>query len=474
VKVVLVNPPLSQRYVHSIDEPLGLLYLAAAIRGRHEVYIVDGLSNLLSAAETAAIVSELDPDLVGISLVFTGASQTSLEIAEMLKADKPGLISVLGGNTATFLADTLAAREYVDFVVRGEGELTFPQLLDALVNGKDPAEVRGISYFCGDKVVHTPDRGLIDDLDKLLFPARDLLPLAQKYPHSLLSSRGCAYGCIYCSSAAFWKKSFRMRSVDNIIAEIEALQKTEELKYFSFADDCLTLLPRRAREIARRIGALKLDCTWGCTGRIETLSEELVRELGAAGCRGMFFGVESGSERVLKRLGRRYKPENVYEIYLLCLRYGIRPYFSFMVGLPFETPDDLVLTYRLIERLEGVESGVHILTPLPGTPIFNEAAKYGLKIAGHNTAELDINNYSLADTEHLSREFINEAYRKAVGYSLKALRKTATINRIQGEAQKALAETAAVDTAGAATALAAKALAATAGSGETRSLRLVK
>jgi len=438
VKVVLVNPPLSQRYVHSIDEPLGVLYLAAAIRDKHEVYIVDSLNNMLSTAETAEIITELEADVVGISLVFTGAYKTSLEILASVKNKKPSIISVLGGNTATFLAETLARRKDVDYVVRGEGDVSFPQLLGAISSGISQPGVSGISYQSGDKVIHNPDTVLVNDLDELLFPARRLLPLRQKYPRSILSSRGCAYGCIYCSSAAFWRKSFRMRSIDNIMAEIKTLQEEEKLKYFSFADDCLTLLPQRAREIARRIRDLRLGCTWGCTGRIETLSEELIRELSGAGCTGMFFGVESGSERVLKKLGRRYTPEQVYETYKTCIRYGIQPYFSFMVGLPFEKEEDLNLTYRLIERLEGVENGVHILTPLPGTPIFYDAKKYGLKISGHETEELDINSCSVAATEHFSREFINEAYRKAIGYSIKALRKTGTVNRIKNATRNEL------------------------------------
>lgn len=430
MKIVLVNPPLPHRYVHSIDEPLGILYLAAAIKDKHEVYLVDSFNNRLSPEETVKIIEELEIDLLAVSMVFTGAYQTSLDIIKKVKEKRPSILSILGGNTATFLADTLIGLPCVDYVVRGEGDVSFPQLLEAISAGERNISVPGVSFCQNEKPVHNPNAPLVKNLDILPFPARELLPLKNTYPHSILSSRGCAYGCIYCSSAAFWGKSFRMRSVENILAEIKTLAEEDDMEYFSFADDCLTLVPERALQIAKSIKALHLDCTWSCTGRIETLSEELIKGLSNAGCKGIFFGVESGSEKVLKQLGRHYTPDGVYHTYLNCLKYGIRPYFSFIIGLPFENTDDLELTYRLIEKLEGVENGVHILTPLPGTPILNEAQKYGLKIRKHNPEILDINSSSLLSTEYFSTEYINEAYRKAVGYSIKALRKTRTINKI--------------------------------------------
>lgn len=430
MKTVLVNPPLSHRYVHSIDEPLGILYLAAALRDKHEVYIVDSFSNMLTAEETVDILAELDPDVLGISMTFTGAYKTTLEIAACAKEINPAIVTVLGGNTATFLAPALSELPYIDYIVRGEGDLSFPALINALSSGEKNENIPGLSFSRHQKTVHNPGAPLVKDLDTLPFPARELLPLKEKYPRSILSSRGCAYGCIYCSSAAFWNKSFRMRSIDNIIAEIKVLNEDKDLQYFSFADDCLTLVPQRAAEIAKRIGELKLQCTWGCTGRIETMSQELVRDLADTGCKGIFFGIESGSERVLKKLGRRYTPEDVYEVYTSCIRHGINPYFSFIIGLPFEEEDDLNLTYRLIQKLEGVENGVHILTPLPGTPIYNEADRYGLKITRHEIDSLDINSRSLIATNSFTNEYINEAYRKAVGYSFKALRSARTINKI--------------------------------------------
>ncbi len=423
MRIALINPPLFERYVNSIDEPLGILYLAASLQNNHEVYLIDSFNNLLSTEETIEIIKELNVEVLGVSMIFTGAYQTSLEIIKTLKQIKPSITSIIGGNTATFLVNELAGVPFIDYVVRGEGDISFPRLINALSNGTETANIPGLSFYKDGTIVHNPTAPLVENLDSLPYPARELLPLKYKYPRAILSSRGCAYNCIYCSSSAFWQKTFRIRSIDNIINEIKLLNEQEELQYFSFADDCLTLIPDRAREIATRIHALNLDCTWGCTGRIETMSETLIKDLSDSGCKGIFFGVESGSSRVLKLLKRRYSPNDVYTLYRLCLKHGITPYFSFIIGLPFEEKGDLDQTFNLIQKLQGVENGIHILTPLPGTPIFKEANKYGIKMTSCDITDLDINGKPLITTRHLTSAEISEAYRKAVGYSLKALRK---------------------------------------------------
>lgn len=433
MRIALINPPASNRYVHSIDEPLGLEYLAAQIKADHEVLIIDSFSQKLSVKETIELVLEFSVDVVGISTVFSSTYKTSKDIFEGIKSVNPEIITVSGGNTATFMAEELAALPYVDYVTRGEGDISFPALIKAINSGGSVSDIKGISYYCKDRVVHNPDQPLVNDLDTLPFPARELLPMSEHYPKSILSARGCAYGCPYCSTAAFWGKGFRVRSVDNIIDEIKLLNTDNNLKSFSFADDCFTLIPKRTKEICARIKELDIIAQWNCTGRIETITEDMLEALSGAGCKAIFFGIESGSKRILEKLGRRYSPEDVQKVYKLCISYGITPYFSFIIGLPSEELTDINETYSLIEKLEGVENGIHMLTPFPGTPIANNPSEYGLEILPHSIEELDINTKSFINTEQLSAKSIEEYFKKAIGYSFKALKRSRRINQITAE-----------------------------------------
>ncbi len=435
MRVALINPPVEHRYVHGIDEPLNLEYLAAQIRDKHDVLIIDSFSNGISVKETIDLVIGLSVDIAGISTVFSSSYKTTKELCEGIKTANPGIRTILGGNTATFLADKLVKLPAIDFVVRREGDISFPALIEAIGQNTGWDVIKGISYYNGLFAVHNPEQPLVQDLDILPFPARDLLPNSAQYPKSILSARGCAYGCPYCSASAFWGNKFRMRSVENIIDEIRLLNSGKKLTFFSFADDCFTLIPKRAMEISGRIKELDLDATWSCTGRIETVSEGLMQALSSAGCKSMFFGIESGSDKILDKLGRRYSGEDVEKVYKLCIAHGVKPYFSFIVGLPFENWEDISATFELIQKLEGVENGVHMLTPFPGTPILTNPDKYEIEVLSHSIEELDINTRSFIKTKHLSPENIEEAFRKALGYSFKALRKTRAINRILSQSE---------------------------------------
>lgn len=432
MKIALISPPIPRRYVRGADEPLSIEYLAAQVRDEHEVRLIDAFGRNLSAAQTLEELSCFSPDIIGVSLVFGGAWNPTLQICREAKGKWPRAVTILGGNTATFMVKELLAHPEIEIVVRGEADLSFPRVVQALKSGTPLSEVQGISFRVGSEVVHNPDQPLVKDLDSLPFPARDLLPCTDQYAKSILTARGCPYGCAYCSASAFWHSRYRPRSVENILAEVALIAALPGQRPFSFGDDCFTLQPERVIRICEALVAMKLTSLWNCTGRIETISDGLLAIMSAAGCRSIFFGVESGSPAILKSLGRRYTPEDVEEVYRACLSNGIRPIFSFIVGLPFETQDDLELTYQLIQKLEGVESGIHILTPFPGTPIAERPSDYALEIRPHHVGDLDLNTGSVINTSNFSAEETEESFRTAMGYSFQALRRTRKFSRIIG------------------------------------------
>lgn len=422
MKLTLVNPPVSRRYVSAVDEPLGLEYLAAACRDLVEVNILDAFGLRLDMAQCIDVVEELRPDVLGIGLVFAAALNPTLELARAVKERLPGLTIVLGGNTATFLAERLCMEPSVDYVVRGEADATFPELLRTLISGRSPGDIPGLAFAHNGKAALTPPAPLIDDLDALPFPAREALPFPERYTRSVLSARGCSYGCIYCSATAFWQRRTRMRGVDSILEEVDVLTDSGR-GYFSFCDDCFTIRPERTMAVCDGLKALNRNLTWSCTGRIETISPKLLDAMGSTGCRMIFFGVESGSARILSRLNRRYTPDRVREVYAMCLDHGILPSFSFIVGLPFEEDEDRKATRDLIGSLEGVESGVHILTPFPGTPIADSPEEFGLTIKPHDVGDLDINTHSVVETHLATGVQTMESFYDAMGTALSALRR---------------------------------------------------
>ncbi|EPR34286.1 Radical SAM domain protein [Alkalidesulfovibrio alkalitolerans DSM 16529] len=422
MRIALINPPASRRYVQARDEPLQLEYLAASVRDRADVWLVDAFGLDLSTAETLDVLAETKPDVVGVSLNFAASSRPSLDILRGVREALPEATTLLGGNTATFRARDLCLDPAVDAVVVGEADLTFPEIVDALAVGSPLDGVPGLCIERQGRAVTTKDRPLVENLDALPFPARDLLPLGETYTRSVLTARGCSYGCIYCSATAFWRRRTRIRSVDGILAEVATLVR-DKAAYFSFADDCFTIRPERAMAVCDGLAAMGGETAWSCTGRIETISPELLERMAATGCRMIFFGVESGSPRILARLKRRYTPKRVEEVYAMCLAHGIVPSFSFIVGLPFEEPQDVAATFELIRRLEGVECGVHMLTPFPGTPIADKPNDFELTIAPHRAEDLDINTRSFIDTPFADRERTQQNFYDGMGLAMGTVRR---------------------------------------------------
>jgi radical SAM superfamily enzyme YgiQ (UPF0313 family) len=442
MRIALIGPPIKSRYVQGVDEPLGLEYLAAVLHQAHDVCIIDAFNQRLTVAETVEMLEAFGPDVVGISLVMTGAHDPTLEICRAVKERWPDARTVLGGHTAMFVADSLVQRDEIDCVVWGEGEDTFRELVERFDTGRDWSDVAGIVLDGGSGVVRTPKRPNIPDLDAHPFPARHLLPGIEDYMISILRARGCAYYCAYCSVTAFWGgRSNRRRGDENVIAEMAHVKEKYPRDVVAFADDTFTVPPRSVIALCERIRAANLGLEWSCTGRMETISPTLLSAMREAGCTDMFFGIESGSTKVLRRLGRRYDADQVYDVYRLCVQTDIRPRFSFIFGLPDEDWAAVQDTWRLIERLEGASIGVHILTPLPGTDIGERPESFGIKVTPTAVGDLDINSDVLVENGFLTKDQIREAYRRGAGLAARAGRRVVAFQRIREEAERGRAQT---------------------------------
>ena len=464
MKILLINPVIIRKDFNFVSnyEPLGLEYLAAMLLPEHQVELLDGRATGLTYDEIVNTIKEFQPAVIGISVPYSITIKIAKDLAKAIKKEYPDVLIVLGGNTATFTAEYLIKDPSVDIIVLGEGELTFKELVEKYEVGSGKYEVGSGKYEVGSgkyevgsmkwevgsgkwdlltnipglcykmpdgEIKFTAKRAIIDNLDTLPLPAHSILKNKIHYERTVLTGRGCPYGCIYCSTSAFFGK-YRKRSMKNIIKEVELLlqpnlsYKTENI---IFIDDNFTIDRDRVELLCKELLNLKekLNLTkilWGCNGRIEDLSEDLIITMRDAGCTTIFFGIESGSTKILNLLKRKYTPDEVINITTLCKNLGVHTITSFIVGLPDETKEDLEQTFSLIEQIPDM-SGVCILTPFPGTPVFNNPEKFGLNIIPHLPEEDNINQCVWITNKYLTKEDIMSAYYKGVGICIRKSKK---------------------------------------------------
>ncbi|MHA1568933.1 MAG: B12-binding domain-containing radical SAM protein, partial [Alphaproteobacteria bacterium] len=309
------------------EVPLSLLYLAAFLRERgHEVRLLDldfyrGVSPHLEEA-----VAEFDPELAGISAYTTNIVRAA-EIAAKVKNLRPEIPTLLGGFHASALPEqTMREFPVFDMLAVSEGELTTAELAARLEAGKSPAGVPGLTVREGDEFLLGPLRPLIEDLDSLPLPARDLLPITKYIPDpgnffrlpstAILFSRGCPYRCTFCSKSVF-HDTIRYRRPEKLVEEMRLCGERWGIRDFRFEDEGPTLNKKRMRELSTAMIDADLDVTWNCFSRVDTVDEETIRLMQRAGCYHITYGVESGSERTLEKIDKRLSLEQARTIIAL-------------------------------------------------------------------------------------------------------------------------------------------------------------
>ncbi len=390
MKVFLSTPPGKTT---ELWPPLGLLYIASSLRarGRTDVQVLDAFCRNLNGDQLAERVAEAAPDVFGVNC----STHTFLEAIEALRkvrAASPDTTLVMGGYHSTFAADKIL-RDYpfVDYVIKGEAERAFPDLLDRLDAGTPPSDVEGITYREDGKIVGRP-LALIKDLDALPFPDRSLLgDLEYGYFHqnirltfgkftTIVSSRGCPFACTYCSCAAFSQRRWRARSATNVVDELEGLYH-EGYENVVFVDDNFTLKKSRVTEICQQIRERKIKMRFYCEGRVDNAPYELLRTMKKAGFEVMYFGVESPSSHVLDYYKKGITAVEAQTAVANAKRAGMLVVTSFIIGAPVESPADIQHTIDFIRDLRPHAVQVNILDCLIGTPIWDGLVRDGVVAA---------------------------------------------------------------------------------------------
>jgi anaerobic magnesium-protoporphyrin IX monomethyl ester cyclase len=387
MKVILIQSPSIEK--RTVGPPIGLAYIAGCLEKEgHKVKIIDTIILNYSLKEIEKELKKFDPDVIGISTVVT-CFKNAIEIVKIAKKINQNCLTVLGGSYPTISArKILENNKLVDIVIRGEGEITFVELL----KNKKFNEINGISFRLDNKIVVTKDREFIQNLDDLPFPAYHLLPMEKykikdglfelgltgkpgKYYTMISTSRGCPYGCIFCSSCILWGKKCRVRTPENIIKEINYLYDKFRIRKIDFMEDTFTLDEERTKKICKLLRKENLDISWICTTRVDKFKKETAIEMKKAGCDLVCFGLESGVQRNLDFLNKGFTLEDSIKAVKTAKDIKIPVIGSFIIGIPGETREMLNQTISFAKKLKLHSVRFPLLTPFPGTKLYENLKK---------------------------------------------------------------------------------------------------
>lgn len=419
--VLLVAPPMqspaAQSSFNALCPPLGLGYLAACLlKEGISVEIADLSKQADPWAFLSRTIERTSPPFVGITCV-TQNYALGLKAAGVVRAKAPGAFVAMGGPHTTYRYEDVLAEKTVDVVVRFEGEKSVVQLFHHVANkAPDLNLINGIAFRDGDRVLKTPHRKHEESLDDIPFPARHLMPMATYgRPGTIMTSRGCPYKCIFCISSTY-EGNYRMRSPENVIAELVMLREIWGLREIYFIDNVFTASSERVQQICRQLVDLKLDIRFHCVCRLDLITHELVEMLKDAGCIGMEIGVESGDQEVINSMNKHISVSDVLRATDIVVGARIQPMFTFQIGSPFDRPESVAKTQALAAqvRAKGAIAFVSIMTPFPGTPLADRAQEFGIHIHDVPWSEYRTSN-PITDTLHLKRQDFRRAlYEEAI------------------------------------------------------------
>jgi anaerobic magnesium-protoporphyrin IX monomethyl ester cyclase len=418
MRICLINPPRIQPKLWgkpSVFQPLDIAYVAALLEKQHKIFIIDAAGEGwrvleevdgtkyrqgLTKEEIEVRIRQCAPDVVVITIPFSGWWKPASDVALIAKSIDKNIITVLIGLHPSARPAECLANSNIDFVVVGEPEQTVLELVGVLAQGNIASlmKVNGIGFKRNGETIITPPRPSIQDLDSLPFPARHLLPMDKYFvavkenplrgeirkPWTIMiTSRGCPYNCVFCSIHTVVGKMWRGRSPENVVDELEQLVNTYHIKQIDFNDDNMTLDKKRMETICDLIVKRGLDIEWYTPNgvRADTLDENLLRKMRESGCKKLRIAPESGVQRVVDRIIKKNLDlKKVEKAVVLCKKVGIKIGCFFVIGLIGETKEDIEETINYAYKLRGLGADSFIFsiaTPHYGTELYEQAKRGG-------------------------------------------------------------------------------------------------
>lgn len=391
MKILLVNPHdvpnVNARSAKSITKsrglvpPLGISYIAAVLEEHdYDVRIIDAAASGLSSNDLKRLLEKEQADIVGV-YAMTAMVHGALEVARFAK--QAGSVTVMGGPHMAALPRETMSYDFLDFGIYGEGEYPMLKLVRALENKRDYTRIEGLIYRKGKQVVINKPY-IVKDLDKLPFPARHLLPneryscvIAKKRIQSVLTSRGCPYQCGFCSKLPSDTMP-RTRNAKGIVDEIEECTNRYGAEEIMITDDTFTLKREHAVAVCREIIDRGLDISWQTPTRINHVDLELLKLMRKAGCKVIRYGVESGSDEILKIMRKGITVNQTRKAFNWTKQAGIETFAYFIIGYAGETARTMRQTIDFAKELNPNWVMFLLATPYPQTNLFELSVKEGL------------------------------------------------------------------------------------------------
>ena len=389
-KVMIVYPSFQietgkgrkETYLSAVLPPLGLLYVASQIENAgYETRVIDAESERFGDDQVLEKIKEYNPDLVGI-YCLSSRFETLVKLADKIKSEVGSAI-FFGGPHPTKYWQQVAEKDSVDIAFIGEAEFTTPEVLACLNNGcKGLQNVSGIGFKYDGKLLRTGEREFFKSLDDLAFPAFHLVDIKKYRPSpqhvkrlpsiTMVTSRGCPFRCSFCEVPVIFKGTFRLRSVDNVIAEIKHWKKIYGIKEVQFWDDLFGARREWLEEFLDKMIKEDLDITWSCLTRVDVLQKDLAIRMKQAGCWCIFFGMESLDDGILKAINKWITVAQIEEGIKACKEAGIEIRANFILGCPEETPEKAKKMIKRICELNPDYVKFNLMTPYPGNPLYDQ------------------------------------------------------------------------------------------------------
>ena len=384
MRIALIYPPFgnieNQPNIKAVADnyglfpPLSLAYVAGILQhAGHKVKLIDANALYLSKREVLKKIKHFNPDLLAFT-VTTYLFYSVLKWAKYLKKNT-GLKVLMGGaHMGLYPKETLSHKE-IDYGIIGEAEETLPELINTLETKKPLKNVEGICYRDGNKVVITKPRKLVKNLDDIPFPLRDQLPnnkycsfvSKKKNFATMITARGCPFKCIYCEQG---NNSYRMRSAENVVDEIEECYNKYKVREIDFFDPEFTINKKHVIGICKEIRRRGINIAWSCRSRVDTVDDEMLKEMLKAGCYRIYYGIESGVPSILKTLKKGINLEIIRKNIALTKKNNIMTFGYFMIGCPGETKETIKRTVKFAKELNLDYAQFSKVSTLPGTELY--------------------------------------------------------------------------------------------------------
>ena len=384
LKIALINPRI-ESYSSTLP-PLGLLYIASLLeKNGFMVKIIDVYP--YDDRDISKII-QYKPDITGMT-ILTDYWNRAKHITEKISEVVSGTVFIIGGVHVTALPEKSITELNADIGVIGEGENTMLELCTRIEEGSSWKDVAGIIYSDENgNCVRTSIRPPIEDLDEVPFPARHLLEF-EKYmvppgiirgnwserSTTVMTSRGCAFSCTWCGTQNIFGRKVRYRSINNVLDELRSLIDKYNVDTIWFVDDTFTLKKDRVLEFCKEVISCGMKLSMGCQAHVKTADPEMFTAMKKAGFVQLDFGVESGSDKVLKSLKKSSNCDAVRRAFKLAKEAGLRTAATFMFGSPSEVKEDVEMTFKLAKEIKPNFTSSFFLTPYPGTELMDMAVK---------------------------------------------------------------------------------------------------